>query len=32
MYSTDDLEYCPLPLPDRVQMEPAESLAKVRCF
>ena len=32
MYSTDDLEYRPLPLPDRVQMEPADSLAKVRAF
>lgn len=29
MYSIDNLEYQPLPLPDRVQLEPADSLAKV---
>ena len=32
MYSTDDLEYQALPLPDRVQLEPPASLAKVQAF
>lgn len=32
MYSKDDLDYRPLPLPDRVQLPPDESLAAVRAF
>ncbi|MDA3889180.1 MAG: nitroreductase family protein [Allgaiera sp.] len=32
MYSKDDLDYRPLPLPDRVQLPPEASLAQARAF